>query len=301
MARNDPSALLNTWTLQRGFEMTVTEESTTGGRARTKRYGVVTEMRDTEKGKVGNKTGQVLMLITTNKQDAEAPPYALQAKLLDFKGLATDLLTSYRKELPAKPTLIQIARKHALCVSCPGHPLCVVVVGKLKSVHKAWMKDNTPKDDSPSTTQAEEAASAEEPEADASQEEEADEEDEADEQDEVVVSSAGVAAGDESTTDEDNDDALLLVKPVLNALTLKASPLSGARAAAAPAPPVRRKASKELAPGTPADSAKSEAPGTPASAGSGKKKKSRRISVKDGAAPKEAKKLKLSLAGIHEH
>ena len=226
--------------------MTVTEESTTGGRAKTKRYGVVTEMRDTEKGKVGNKTGQVLMLITTNKQDAEAPPYALQAKLLDFKGLDSDLLASYRKDLPSKPTLIQTSRKHALCVSCPGHPLCVVVVGKLKSVrrvHKAWMKENTPKDDSPATAQVMDAASAEEPEADASQEEEADEE-EGDEEDEPVVSSAAGAVGEETTTDEDNDKELLLVKPVLNAL--KASPSSGARAAAAPAAPVRRKVPKEL-------------------------------------------------------
>ena len=284
--------------------MTVTEESTTGGRAKTKRYGVVTEMRDTEKGKVGNKTGQVLMLITTNKQDAEAPPYALQAKLLDFKGLDSDLLASYRKDLPSKPTLIQTSRKHALCVSCPGHPLCVVVVGKLKSVHKAWMKENTPKDDSPSTAQAEEAASAEEPEADASQEEEADEE-EGDEEDEPVVSSAAGAVGEESTTDEDNDKELLLVKPVLTAL--KASPSSGARAAAAPAAPVRRKASKELGQeqrgSAAADAAKSEGPGPPAAAaaGSGKKKKSRRISLKDGAAPQASKKLKLSLAGIHKH
>ena len=117
MARSDPSTLLNTWTLHRGFEMTVTEESTTGGRAKTKRMGVVTEMRDTEKGKMGNQTGQVLMLITTNKQDAEAPPYALQAKLLDFKGLDSDLLASYKKDLPSKPTLIQTSRKHALAAA----------------------------------------------------------------------------------------------------------------------------------------------------------------------------------------
>ena len=95
----------------------MTEESTTGGRAKTKRMGVVTAIRDTEKGKVGNKTGQLLMLISTNKQDAEAPPYALQAKLLDFKGLDSDLLASYKKDLPSKPTLIQTSRKHALAAA----------------------------------------------------------------------------------------------------------------------------------------------------------------------------------------
>ena len=95
--------------------MTVTEESTTGGRSKTKRMGVVTEIRDTEKGRVGNKTGQVLMLISTNKQDVDAPPYALQAKLLEFKGLDSDVLASYKKDLPVKPTLIQTSRNHALC------------------------------------------------------------------------------------------------------------------------------------------------------------------------------------------
>ena len=85
MARSDPSTLLNTWTLQRGFEMTVTEESTTGGRAKTKRYGVVTEMRDTEKGKVGNKVDQVLMVLTTTTQEDGAPPYpsSVAARLFD--------------------------------------------------------------------------------------------------------------------------------------------------------------------------------------------------------------------------
>ena len=69
---------------------------------------------------------------------------------------------------------------------------------------------------------------------------------------------------------------------------------------------MRRKASKELGQdqraSVAAESVKSEGPGPPAAAaaGSGKKKKSRRISLKD-AAPKEAKKLKLSLAGIHKH
>ena len=69
--------------------------------------------------------------------------------------------------------------------------------------------------------------------------------------------------------------------------------------------PVRRKASKELGQdqraSVAAESVKSEGPGPPAAAaGSGKKKKSRRISLKD-AAPTEAKRLKLSLAGIHKH
>ena len=82
-------------------------------------------MRDTEKGKMGNQTGQVLMLISTNKQDAEAPPYALQAKLLDFKGLNSDLLASYKKDLPTKPTLIQTSRKHALAAALAS---CIVVL-----------------------------------------------------------------------------------------------------------------------------------------------------------------------------
>ena len=107
--------------------MTVTEESTTGGRSKTKRMGVVTEIRDTEKGRVGNKTGQVLMLISTSKQEVGAPPYALQAKLLEFKGLDSDVLASYKKDLPVKPTLIQTSRKHALSVSCPGNPHCVLL------------------------------------------------------------------------------------------------------------------------------------------------------------------------------
>lgn len=113
-AKHDPSTLLCNWALRDGFEVVVTEPTPVSGRVKTKRLGVVTEMRDTEKGKVGNKTGQVLMLISTNRQDEVAPPYALQAKLLDFKGLHSDLLSSYKKDLPTRPTLIQMARKHAV-------------------------------------------------------------------------------------------------------------------------------------------------------------------------------------------
>ena len=282
--------------------MTVTEESTTGGRSKTKRMGVVTEIRDTEKGRVGNKTGQVLMLISTNKQEVGDPPYALQAKLLEFKGLDSDVLASYKKDLPVKPTLIQTSRKHALSVSCPGNPHCVVVVGKLKSVHKAWMKENAPKDDSDSAAQVVDAASEEEADEDSSPEEE-DEQEDGEEVDAAAVSSAGVAAGDDAT-DDDNDEGLLLHKP--GALSLKASPSGGARLAGAAAAPVKRKVSKELGQdqraSAAAESGPSEGPGPPsAAAGSGKKKKSRRMSLKDGDAPQSAKRLKLSLAGIHNH
>ena len=87
-----------------------------------KKYGTVVDIRDTEKGKVENKSDQVLMLITTTTMKENAQPLALQVALLDFKGLDKDIITAYNKKLPASPTLIQIARKQALLAA---HVTCM--------------------------------------------------------------------------------------------------------------------------------------------------------------------------------
>ena len=122
VSKADPSALLLKWKLTEGFEVVVCQAVAAGARPKLKKYGTVVDIRDTEKGKVENKTDQVLMLLTTSMMKDDAPPYALQVALLDFKGLDKDILTAYHKKLPATPTLIQIARKQALLAA---HVTCM--------------------------------------------------------------------------------------------------------------------------------------------------------------------------------
>ena len=110
-AKADTSALLLPWKLQGPFDLVVIQAAPSGGRTKNKLMGTVSDIHDTEKGRVENKTNQVLMLLQTTKQAEHAAPYALQVANLDFSGLRKDLLTEYKKKLPDKPSLIQIARK----------------------------------------------------------------------------------------------------------------------------------------------------------------------------------------------
>ena len=98
-SRADPSALLLRWKLTEGFEVVVCQAVAAGARPTLKKYGTVVDIRDTEKGKVENKSDQVLMLITTSTMSKSAQPLALQVALLDFKGLNTDIITAYNKKL----------------------------------------------------------------------------------------------------------------------------------------------------------------------------------------------------------
>ncbi len=147
-SKSNPSCLLLQWRLVRAFEVVVVEGPRPGSRSMTKNRGTVSVMRDTNKGKVDNKTDQTLMLLSTTTQAEIAAPYALQASLLDYSGLKKDLLASYRKGLPASPTLLQIARNHPVARRRKLYAThtVVVVVGKVKIVHKAWLKSNQPLD-----------------------------------------------------------------------------------------------------------------------------------------------------------
>ena len=73
-AKADPSALLKSWRLSKGFELSVVNAPTKNAREKIKRLGTVTEMRDTEKGRVELKTDQVLMLLNTSTQEEHAAP-----------------------------------------------------------------------------------------------------------------------------------------------------------------------------------------------------------------------------------
>ena len=75
-------------------------------------------------------------------------PYGLQVAMLDFSGLTADLKTADKKDLPSKPSLIQIARNLPCFFSNVGCPTSrVVVTGNLQAAHKRWMKDNGAKDE----------------------------------------------------------------------------------------------------------------------------------------------------------
>jgi hypothetical protein len=102
----NPSALLLSWHLQEAFEVVIHEAGKPGARPRTKRHGQAQNMRITEKGKVENKTDQLLMLLTTTTQDAKEAPYALQFAKLTWSGLRPDAV---KKGLPNKPTPMQVA------------------------------------------------------------------------------------------------------------------------------------------------------------------------------------------------
>ena len=108
---SNPATLLLKWRLIEGFDARVEEPATKPGKSRSKKLGTVVTMADTQKGKVEGKTDVVLMLITTNKQDEDDPPYALQVSLLDYSQLNSDLLSQVKKGLAADATPIQVARK----------------------------------------------------------------------------------------------------------------------------------------------------------------------------------------------
>ena len=112
----NPSALLLKWKLVEGFEMVFIQPPKGTGRGKTRKMGTVANIRDTGKGKVDNRTDQVLMLVTTTTMEENEAPYALQVALLDFKGLHKDILAMYNRKLPAAPTStpIQLAREQAL-------------------------------------------------------------------------------------------------------------------------------------------------------------------------------------------
>ena len=116
-SKMDPSTLPHKWALRGGFELVVFEKTKKDTRTKVKVLGTVTEMGHTTKGKVENKADQVIMMLKTNKQEADDAPYGVQLLLVDFKDLNSDLKAAYNKGLAASPTLPQVASK--LCCPCP--------------------------------------------------------------------------------------------------------------------------------------------------------------------------------------
>ena len=120
-AKANPTCLLHSWQLRKGFEVVVVEPGTKGARPKSKNYGTVTDMAYTEKGTVQNKRDQCLLKVHTSQQEERAAPFALQMALLDYKTLNTDLLTAVNAGMPHKPTAMQLARKQPDYVSfCPA-------------------------------------------------------------------------------------------------------------------------------------------------------------------------------------
>ena len=83
-------------------------------------------MRITGKGKVENKTDQLLMLLATTTQEAKEAPYALQFAKLTWSGLCPDLVEAVKKGLPNKPTPTQVASKPCSLVSTSVVSFCVL-------------------------------------------------------------------------------------------------------------------------------------------------------------------------------
>ena len=124
-AKHDPRSLKNDWELKDGFELVFVEPSS-GARTKRKMMGQVVTWRDTEKGKVDNKQDQVLCLLTCSTQAEDAPPYALQAKKLDYSKLSVGLLKDVKKGLDSKSTLIQTSRKSSSTHDCVVPSCCMV-------------------------------------------------------------------------------------------------------------------------------------------------------------------------------
>ena len=122
----NPSGLLLTWHLQDAFEVHIQEAGKPGARVRKKSHGTVQSIRITEKGKVGKKTDQLLMLVTTTTQDAKEAPYALQAVKLTWSELRPDLVAAVKKGLVNKPSLTQLASKPCSLVWTSVVSFCVL-------------------------------------------------------------------------------------------------------------------------------------------------------------------------------
>ena len=123
--KSDPRALLRSWQLREDFEVVVHEEVKPGARQRSKKYGRAQDMHMTETGRVGNKTDQVLLLVSTTSQDADALPFALQVAKLNYSTLRRDLLADVKKGLDEKPSLGQLASKPCSIVSASVVSFCV--------------------------------------------------------------------------------------------------------------------------------------------------------------------------------
>ncbi len=111
LGKSNPSALLLSWHLQGAFEVVFQEDAKPNQRVRKKKHGQLQSMRVTEKGRVENKTDQVLMMLTTTTQDDGDAPFALQVAKLNWLELRHDLLVDLKKGLQKQPTLVQLASK----------------------------------------------------------------------------------------------------------------------------------------------------------------------------------------------
>jgi hypothetical protein len=67
-----------------------------------------------------------LCLLTCSTQDENAPPYALQAKKLDYIKLTVGLLKDVKKGLDLRSTPIAISRKSSSTLDCDVPSCCVV-------------------------------------------------------------------------------------------------------------------------------------------------------------------------------
>lgn len=121
----NPSTLLLSWQLLNGFDVIIHEEPKAGARQRSKRLGQLLDMRITEKGRVENKTDQVLVLVSTKSQNDDDPPFALQMAKLNYAALHPDLLAAVKKGQVKKPSLVQLASKSCSNVSASVVSFCV--------------------------------------------------------------------------------------------------------------------------------------------------------------------------------
>ena len=121
-----PDALLFRCHLHDASAAVFQAEVTASQRTMRKKHGTVQNMRITEKGKVENKTDQLLMLVTTTTQDAKEAPYALQAAKLTWSELRPDLVAAVKKGLVNKPSLMQLASKPCSLVWTSVVSFCVL-------------------------------------------------------------------------------------------------------------------------------------------------------------------------------
>ena len=179
----------------------------------------------------------------------------------------------------------------------------VVFVGKLKAVHKQWLKDNATTDEAQEepeeATGAEEAGTPSEAEEAGTRSEESGDEPE---EDAPLLKPASAAPRTAAAEEEDED--LLLAAPAAGAPSPKAPASSSSLSSSSSSVvPVKKKASKDISIGRDAKPSEADA-GTPSEA-EGKAPKSskrlRHVQRDEDLGAKAKKKLKLALTGIRKH
>ena len=128
VSKVDPSTLWLKWSLRGDFELHVHVPAPDGQSGTVDHLGTVTQMgpmTPLSPGTDENKALELIMLVRTSTQEADAAPYGLQLTLVDFSDLNSDLKAACSKTVAASPSLYQVASQLLCFLLAQVDPRCM--------------------------------------------------------------------------------------------------------------------------------------------------------------------------------